>query len=147
MKNKAKKICFASSSGGHLEELLMLRPLMERYDSFIVTEKTAYEIAVPGIRCYYLQQVNRRERACMRRLIVNAFRSLKIFVIGVLATIPLCLLCRIFGKKLVYIESFANVRTPSQTGRLMYRFAHRFYVQWPEMQEYYPKAIYRGGVY
>ena len=80
MKNKVKKICFASSSGGHLEELLMLRPLMERYDSFIVTEKTAYEIAVPGIRCYYLQQVNRRERACMRRLIVNAFRSLKIFV-------------------------------------------------------------------
>lgn len=54
MKNKAKKICFASSSGGHLEELLMLRPLMERYNSFIVTEKTAYEIAVPGIRCYYL---------------------------------------------------------------------------------------------
>ncbi|MDE6883965.1 MAG: polysaccharide biosynthesis protein, partial [Lachnospiraceae bacterium] len=112
MKNKAKKLCFASSSGGHLEELLMLRPLMERYNSFIVTEKTAYEIAVPGIRCYYLQQVNRRERACMRRLIVNAFLSLRIFMIerpdvvistGVLATIPLCLLCRIFGKKLVYI--------------------------------------------
>ncbi len=156
MKKENIKICFASSSGGHLEELLMLRPLMERYDSFIVTEKTAYEIAVPGIRCYYLQQVNRREKSCMRRLLVNAFRSLKIFVIerpdvvistGVLATIPLCLLCRIFGKKLVYIESFANVRTPSQTGRLMYRFANRFYVQWPEMQEYYPKAIYRGGVY
>ena len=62
MRKTNKKICFASSSGGHLEELLTLRTLMERYDSFIVTEKTAYEIAVPGIRCYYLLQVNRRER-------------------------------------------------------------------------------------
>lgn len=156
MRNKNKKVCFAASSGGHLEELLMLYPLMERYDSFIVTEKTAYEIAVPEIRCYYLLQVNRVERSCLSRLIVNSFRSLKIFVTecpdvvistGVLATIPLCLLCRIFGKKLVYIESFANVRSPSRTGKLLYRFANRFYVQWPEMQEYYPKAVYRGGIY
>ncbi len=32
--------------GGHLEQLLALKPLMERlYDSFILTEKTAYDAA------------------------------------------------------------------------------------------------------
>ena len=31
-----KKICFAASSGGHFEQLMMLRPLMEKYDSFII---------------------------------------------------------------------------------------------------------------
>ena len=156
MKNEKLKLCFAASSGGHLEELLMLRPLMGRYDSFIVTERTLYEASEEGIRFYYLQQVNRREKSCFLRLLANAFLSLRILsaeqpdvviTTGVLAVIPLCLLSRIWGAKLVFIESFANVRTPSQTGRLMYRFANRFYVQWPEMQEYYPKAIYRGGVY
>ena len=41
--NKKNKICFASSSGGHFEQLMMLKPLMEKYDSFIVTEKTSYK--------------------------------------------------------------------------------------------------------
>ena len=34
MNEKKKiKICFAASSGGHYEQLLMLKPLMEKYDS------------------------------------------------------------------------------------------------------------------
>ena len=28
------KICFAASSGGHYEQLMMLKPLMEEYDRF-----------------------------------------------------------------------------------------------------------------
>ena len=40
------KVCFAASSGGHLEQLLALKPLMERYDSFILTERTAYEVSI-----------------------------------------------------------------------------------------------------
>ena len=53
------KICFAASSGGHFEQLMMLKPLMEKYESFVVTEKTGYEVKTP-VKCYYLQQVNRR---------------------------------------------------------------------------------------
>lgn len=41
--NKNIKICFAASSGGHFEQLLMLKPLMKKYDSFILTEKTLYK--------------------------------------------------------------------------------------------------------
>ena len=78
MKNKKPKLCFAASSGGHLDELLMLRPLMERYDSIVVTEKTAFKTAIEGIKCYYLMQVNRLEITCLPRLIVNSFLSLKI---------------------------------------------------------------------
>ena len=36
------KIVFAASSGGHYEQLLMLKPLMEKYESVLVTEKTDY---------------------------------------------------------------------------------------------------------
>ena len=43
-KKKKFKICFAASSGGHYEQLLMLKPLMEKYDSIVVTEETKYKI-------------------------------------------------------------------------------------------------------
>ena len=65
----------------------------------------------------------------------------------VLATVPLCLLCKLLGKKLVFIESYAKVNTPTLTGKLLYPFADRFYVQWEELLEFYPKAIFTGGVY
>lgn len=156
MRDKRIKLCFAASSGGHLDELLRLRPLMERCDSFLVTEKTAYKPAGLNVTCYYLLQVNRREPSCFLRLIANGWLSLRIFLkerpdvvisTGVLAVIPLCLLCRVFRKKLIFIETFANVKTPTMTGRLLYRFADRFYIQWPQLQKYYPKAVYKGGVY
>ena len=44
MESKKKiKICFAASSGGHYEPLMMLKPLMEEYESFVITEKTDYD--------------------------------------------------------------------------------------------------------
>jgi len=155
-KNKNKKICFAASSGGHYEQLLMLKPLMDKYDSFIVTEKTKYVTAVKGVRTYYVKQVNRREKTFLLRLIANSFISLGIMIkekpdivicTGVLAMIPLCLLAKIFRKKLIYIESFAKVTSPTESGKLLYKYADQFYVQWESMKEIYPNAIYVGGIY
>lgn len=151
-----KKICFTASSGGHYEQLLMLRPLMEKYDSFVVTEKTFYETTIPDEKMYYIHQVNRKERFFIFWMLVNAFKSLWIVIkerpdivisTGVLATIPLCLLVKITGGKLVYIESFAKVTSATETGKLMYKFADRFYVQWEQMKEIYPKALFFGGIY
>ena len=34
-----KKVLFISSTGGHLDELLQLSPLFEKYDYNIITEK------------------------------------------------------------------------------------------------------------
>lgn len=48
MKKEKIKICFAASSGGHYEQLMMLKPLMEKYDSFVVTEKTDYNAKAKG---------------------------------------------------------------------------------------------------
>ena len=156
MNGKKPKLCFAASSGGHLEELMLLRPLMERYDSFLVTEGTSYRGDGEEIRRYDLLQVNRREKGFIPRLLINACRSWKILLAerpdvvlctGVLATVPLCLFCKLLGKKLVFIESYAKVTTPTLTGRLLYPFADRFYIQWPELRKHYPKAVYVGGIY
>lgn len=153
---KKKKICFAASSGGHFEQLMMLKPLMQKYDSFIITEQTTYNTKVEGIPEYYMLQVNREEKTCIFKMMANFFRSLKIYFkekpdvvicTGVLAMIPICLISKLAGKKLIYIESFAKVTSPTLSGKLLYKFADHFYVQWPQMKEIYPDAIYLGGIY
>lgn len=156
MNNKKLKVCFAASSGGHYEQLLMLRPLMERYDSFILTEKTLYTTNLKNIRAYYLIQTNRKEIIWILKFLVNTVRSISVFYkerpdvivcTGVLSMIPMCLLCKLFGKRLIYIESFAKVTSGTESGRFLYRFADQFYVQWESMLKIYPKAIFLGGIY
>ncbi|MCM1227312.1 MAG: UDP-N-acetylglucosamine transferase subunit ALG14 [Clostridium sp.] len=154
-KRKNCKICFAASSGGHFEQLMMLKPLMEKYDSFIVTEKTNYNSSETK-KTYYMKQVNRREISFISKMIFNLIKSFGIFLkekpdviicTGVLAVIPICIISKIFGRKLIYIESFAKVTSPTETGKLMYKYADKFYVQWSSMLKIYPNAIYLGGIY
>ena len=156
MSNKSIKICFAASSGGHLEQISMLKPLMEKYDSFIVTEKTNYEYEIPGKMTYYLHQINRTDLTFVFEMMVNTFKSFHIYIkekpdvvitTGVLAVIPLCLISKLFKKRLIYIESFAKITSPTKTGKLLYKYADKFYVQWPQMKEIYPNATYLGGIY
>lgn len=158
MSKKAKniKICFAASSGGHFEQLMMLRPLMDKYGSFILTEKTQYDVSVKGIRVRKVSQINRKERLFFFKFIGVAIKSFFIFVkerptviitTGVLATIPMCLIMKFFRRKLIYIESFAKVTSPTESGKLLYKYADRFYVQWESMREFYPNAICVGGIY
>lgn len=151
-----KKICFIASSGGHFEQIMMLKPLIQKHDSFVVTEKTNYSVSNEDIPFYYLKQVNRHEIKFIYYIIINSIKTLKIFLkekpdvvisTGALSTIPMCLLAKIFRKKLIFIESFAKIKSPTLTGKLIYKFADQFYVQWEEMKKVYPEAIYKGGIY
>ena len=151
-----KKICFVASTGGHFEQLMMLKPLMDSHDSFIITEKTIYESVNDGRKAYYLKQVNRQEKKWIFKIVNNSISSLKIFMkekpdvvisTGALSTLPICIIAKIFRKKLIFIESFAKVTSPTLTGKMLYKFADQFYVQWEEMLKIYPNAIYKGGIY
>lgn len=151
-----KKICFIASTGGHYEQIMILKPIMKKYNSFIVTEKTKYNCKVDGVKSYYVMQVNRKEIMFILKMIINSFKSLYIFLrerpdvvitTGALSVIPLCLLSKLFRKKMIFIESFAKISSPTLTGKLLYKFADEFYIQWEELKKYYPKAIYKGGIY
>lgn len=151
-----KKICFAASSGGHFEQIMMLKPLMEKYDSFILTEKTKYDVNGKIANMKYLRQVNRKEWNWLFAIAYNTIKSLFIFLkekpdmivcTGALAMLPMCIICKIFKKKLIFIESFAKITSPTQTGKFLYKYADEFYVQWKSMLNVYPNAKYLGGIY
>ena len=89
---------------------MMLRPLMDKYESFIVTEKTNYLVSNNDYKFYYLKQVNRHEFRLIYYMIYNILITMKIFLkekpdiiisTGALATIPMCIVAKIFRKKIM----------------------------------------------
>lgn len=153
---KKTKICLAASSGGHYEQILMLKPLLDKYDGFILTERTKYNTKENNIKIRHVLQVNRKEKSCFFRLLINILISLYIYVkerpnivisTGVLAMIPMCMIAKLLGGKIIFIESFAKITSPTETGKFLYKFADKFYIQWESMQKFYPNAEYLGGIY
>jgi len=155
-KDSRLKICFAASSGGHLEEMACLREIESNYDSFLVTESGSFNELKFGKKTYYVKQINRKEYSFIFKFLILFIKAIVILCkekpdviisTGALAAYPFCLVGKIMGKKIIYIESFARVDNPSLTGKLVYKFADLFIVQWEELLNYYPKAVYTGGIF
>ena len=155
-----KKVLFISSTGGHLNELLQLSPLFEKYDSYIITEKDKANENLKqtyGERLYFLPYGTRAKLftyifkylfLCFKTLYLYAkIRPKVIVTTGTHTAGPICILGKIFGSKIVYIETFANTNRKTATGRLLYPIADLFIVQWEEMLKIYPKAVYGGSIY
>ncbi len=155
-KRKKKKLCCVASTGGHWEELLCLKEIFDEYDCFYVTEKSGQIIGSKLQPLYLVRQMNRHERFFFIhffKLILYACKIIwkekpdVVITTGALISFPFCFIGKIFGKKVVFIESFARIKDRSLTGRLVYPFADLFIVQWESMLKCYPKAIYGGGIF
>lgn len=153
---KNKRICLCSSSGGHFEQLMMLKPLTEEYDSFIVTEKLDYEVKAGSLPVKYVLAINRTDKLFFFKFLYNIITSFFIvlnnrpdFIIstGALAAVPMMVWTKVFGGKVIYIESFAKINTPNISGKIAYKFADQFYIQWESLRRYYPNALNKGGIY
>ena len=152
---------FISSSGGHLNELSQLQSLFEKYDYSLITEKTKTTKSLKnkhGSHCGYLLYGTKHHPLSYFLWILpaNAFISLYYFIkyrpkciitTGAHTAGPMCLIGKIFGSKIVFIESFANIHSKSVTGRIIYKVADLFIVQWESMLECYPNAVYGGWIY
>ena len=75
------------------------------------------------------------------------FRPNYIITTGVHTAGPMCCIGKIFGSRIIYIETFANIRTKTITGRLLYPISDKFIVQWKSMLDIYPDAIYGGWIF
>ena len=155
-----KKVLFISSTGGHLSELLMLEPMFKKYDFHIITEKdksTSYlKKKYKKKLGYMIYGTKDHPISYPFKLLGNCFKSIYyyfkirpefIVTTGVHTAGPICCLGKIFGSRIIYIETFANIHSKTVTGRLIYHFADLFIVQWKSMLKIYPKATYGGWIY
>lgn len=157
---KNNRVVFISSTGGHLEELLQLRPTMEKYDYFIITEKTKTN---EKLKDKFENKVGYLVYGTRKNLIKYAFvmfiNMVKSFIYylrikpnvivttGTHTAVMMCYIGKLFGSKIIFIETYANRETKTLAGRLVYPISDLFIVQWKEMLKIYPKAEYFGGVY
>ena len=135
---------------------MCLMTLSNENDAFYVTEAGGQADSCNFERIYTLPQINRHEHgfAChFAQLLFRAWKILRaekpdmVVTTGALIAFPFCLLGKMTGAKIVYIESFARVHSKSLTGRLVYPFADLFLVQWETMLQLYPKAKFVGGIF
>lgn len=159
-KQADKKVLFIASTGGHLNELLQLSPMFSKYDYHIITEKdkTTYVLKDKyGDRISYLKYGTRSKMLiypfvflynCIKSLLLFMKLNPKVIITtGTHTAVPMCYIGKIFGSKIVFIETFANRNTKTLSGKLVYPIADLFIVQWEEMKKLYPKAIYGGAIY
>lgn len=151
------KIALVSSTGGHLNELKRVIPAVKGYEFFIITEKSNMNSDLKTEwKIYYLNQQERKNLSFFKNIAINMFKSLSILfrekpkviiTTGAGVVFPICFFGKLIGSKVIYIESYAKISSPSLTGKVIYKFADEFYIQWESLRKYYPKAKYRGGLF
>ena len=150
--DRKPRLCLVSSSGGHWEQLQKLQPLIDRYEGFLVTEKTQF----PAKAKYFMLQTDLKDKLMIPKMLVNSARALGIwikerpdFVIttGTMVAYPFYLLAVLFHKKFVFIETFGRADMPTVAGKKMEKHADLFIVQWESQMKHYKKAVYGGCLY
>lgn len=150
------RTCYIASSGGHSEELLRLKNVINSYDNILVTEYRD-KVTFEGFnKVIYVPQTNRREWSFLFKMIYLFGISIKtihkekpdvLITTGALIAYPFCIIGKLFGKRVIYIESFARVNNLSLTGKLLYKKADLFIVQWEELHKKYPDTVFGGGIF
>lgn len=151
---KRIKVALVGSSGGHLMHLYQLKPFWMNKERFWVTfDKIDARTLLRGEKiypCYY--PTNKSIKALIINTII-AWKVLKkeqpnlIVSSGAAVAVPFFYLGKVFGIKLVYIEVFDRINSPTLTGKLVYPITDQFVVQWEEMKKVYPKAVNLGSIF
>lgn len=153
MKRKRNpRICLVSSSGGHWEQLQKLKPLIVKYNGFMVTEKTQFFADAK----YLMKQTDLKDKFMFFKMLWNTFYAMIIWVkerpdfvitTGTMVAYPFYLLSILFRKKFVFIETFGRANMPTVAGKKMEKHSDLFIVQWESQAKHYKKAIYGGCLY
>ncbi|RYD01251.1 UDP-N-acetylglucosamine:LPS N-acetylglucosamine transferase [Desulforamulus aquiferis] len=148
------KICLVGSSGGHLLHLYMLKPWWEKQERFWVTfEKEDSKSILKEERSYWCYYPTNRNIKNLVRNIVLAFKILLrekpniIISSGAGSAVPFFYIGKLLGSKLVFIEVYDRIDTPTLTGKLVYPITDLFIVQWEEQKKFYPNAVNMGGLF
>jgi len=150
MKHRVGLIC---SAGGHLAQLHWLRHWWGEHDRFWVTFDTpdARQLLVEE-RTYWGHQPTNRHLGNLGRNTRLAWDILRREAPDVLVSngaglaLPFFYVARALGIKLVFIEVYDRIDSPSLTGRLLRPVADEVVLQWSEQARFYPEGTVLGPI-
>ena len=147
------KLLLVASPGGHLFQLWALRDAWEGIERVWVTLDTAdVRALLPDEDVLFAHGPTNRNLTNLLRNLVFSFRVVRrvrpavIVTTGAGVAVPFAWVGRLFGARVVYVETLARVEKPSLSYRLAAPVVTRIYVQWPELLRAIPRARFSGTV-
>jgi beta-1,4-N-acetylglucosaminyltransferase len=137
---RPRRALLVCSPGGHLLQLLRLQPAWGGFETTWVTLSAAdtdyllrEERVIQG-----KGPTNRSLRALVSNLslawrVVRRERPDVIVSTGAALAVPFFLAGKLFGARLVYVESLTRTTSLSLSGRLVRPLSDAFFVQWPDL--------------
>lgn len=148
------KICLVCSHGGHFVEMMRLLDAFEVHNYFFVTYNSGAKKNLKNAYFIKFEGWDLKGKILLIKSILKATQILLkerpdviISTGGGEIAVPFCYIGKIFGAKVIFIETLARITNPSGGGRLVYPVADLFLVQWESLlKKYGNKAKYWGKV-
>lgn len=147
----AGPVLLVGSSGGHLAQLLSLRPWWtDKPHQWVMFDTPDARTLLAGESIVWAYHPVTRNIPNLLRNTVLALRVLRrsrpavIVSTGAGVALPFFLLGRVMRIPTVYVEVYDRIDSRTMTGRLCRPFATRFLVQWQQQQELYPGSVLLG---
>lgn len=152
MKRKLK-VCLAASAGGHLVQLLRLAPSWEKQETVFISTLPAVQRQLGAMgRTYIVGDCNRqhplRTLAVMWRTFCAILRERPDVVIstGAAPGFLSCFWGRLFGARIIWIDSIANTQRLSLSGRMIRPFCTICLTQWKHLRDQRRNIDFAGAV-
>jgi UDP-N-acetylglucosamine:LPS N-acetylglucosamine transferase len=166
-----QRLMLLLGEGGHSKEMLRLAELLQadssaadhggRTFSYVLVqddEVSAGKLTIPGNIDRVLRPRDKTHNAPLDafKTLICALQALVILVrrrphailtTGPSVAVPVCAVGKLLRCKIIFIETGSRIHALSTTGRIIYRFADLFLVQWEELLLSCPRAIYAGRLW
>lgn len=139
-----KKICYVTSCGGHLTEILEYCQKIDKYQYFFVINQKR-DISYLGKKFYIVSHSTFDFKFFI--VLAQAYKILKkekpdlIVSTGASLAVQFFLLAKILNIKTLFIESFTRVKDLSKTGKIVRLLTKNFYVQTTTLNKKYNLKI------
>jgi len=155
-----KKLLVILGEGGHTSELLNLVDLLGDCYEYHYIVSGEDNLSVDRVRrpgpIYILPRPRGKSTKTVKAIFQTIATGLKsisilfrvrptaILSTGPAIAVPVSVAGKLLGVKIIFVETGSRIQALSLTGQIMYRWADLFFVQWPQLAEKLPKAIYAG---
>jgi UDP-N-acetylglucosamine:LPS N-acetylglucosamine transferase len=147
-------VLLVASPGGHLLQLLALRPAWRDFSTaWITLDRADARSLLEHERVYFAcGPTNRSIRNLIRnvavaRRLLRRLRPRVVITTGAGVAVPFAWLAHLAGARVIYVESLSRIDRASMTLRLISPVADRIYGQWPEFVEAVPRSRFAGSVF
>ncbi len=140
-------IMLISSTGGHFRTLVDLKPFWQNRNHCWVTQKSkSTESVLTEEKVYWAFGPTNRN---LKNFVQNLFLAWKVIpreqpklivTTGAGESVPFVIIGKLFGSKIIFIESITRVKDLSLSAKLILPIINRLYVRWPQLKAKYPQA-------